>query len=63
MGDQLICSSVYYEANPVCLCGINTIAQVDDSKLNHNGKSHMGTTTEILDWAITMVDTTMQKLF
>lgn len=48
---------VYFKANPIRLGGPNICVQVDETKLNHNVKSHRGRSAVNPTWALTMVDT------
>ena len=47
----------YYTHNPVRLGGPNVIVQVDETKLNHNVKSHRGRGPIQPTWCLCIVDT------
>lgn len=49
----------YFSANPIRLGGVAKIVQVDETKLNHNIKSHRGRVPERPHWALTIVDTSI----
>lgn len=50
----------YWIENPIKLGGLDTIVQIDETKLNFNIKSHRGRSPRDAVWAITMVDTSTQ---
>lgn len=47
----------YYIQNPVRLGGPGVIINVDETKLNHNVRSHRGRSPRVTRWALTIIDT------
>jgi hypothetical protein len=46
----------FFDVNPIRLGGAVKTVQIDETKLNHNVKSHRGRAHVRPDWAITMID-------
>jgi len=49
-----------YEKNPLRLDGANVIIQIDETKLNHNVKSHRGKCPKLPSWTLCIVDISTQ---